>query len=246
MRYKRVLVKLSGAALAGEDAVGLNADSVDYIAKEIIEACKLGTEVGVVVGGGNIFRGSLAELWNIDRAEADNVGIVGTVINSLVLRGALRSRSDLEVRVMTSVPMNTIAEPYIRLRAIYHLERKFVVIFAGGNGQPFVTTDYPSVQRALETNCDAILVAKHGVDGVLTGDPRKEKNVELYKSLTYDDVLDKNIRVMDQSAVMLARDHSLPVHVFNFNAPGSMARIIQGEDVGTLIAKDVPTVTKDR
>lgn len=245
MRYNRILIKLSGAALAGDDKVGLNADSVDYIAKEIIEACKLGAEVGVAVGGGNIFRGSLAELWNIDRPEADNVGIVGTVINSLVLRGALRARSDIEVRVMTSVPMNTIAEPYIRLRAVSHLEKKFVVVFAGGNGQPFVTSDYPSVQRALETHCDAILVAKHGVDGVLTGDPRKDKDVKVYKSLTYDDVLSKDLRFMDQSAILLARDFNLPVHVFNFNAPGSMARIIQGEDAGTLIGRNATIEIKN-
>jgi uridylate kinase len=201
-----------------------------------------GVQVVVVVGGGNIFRGKLAEIWNIDRAEADNVGIVGTVVNSLVLRGALRSRSAHEVRVMTSTHMDAIAEPYIRLRAMHHLDKGFIIILAGGNGQPFVTTDYPAVQRAIELECDAIFAAKDGVDGVYTSDPKVDKEARLYRCLKYEDVVAKDLRVMDQSAFILARDFRKPIHVFNFNTRGAMAHILEGRELGTKISDEKPTV----
>ena len=232
---------MSGSALAGPDQLGLHAESVDYIAREIIAVRDRGVEVVVMVGGGNIFRGKLADVWNIDRAEADNVGIVSTVVNSLVLRGAVRSRSEHEVRVMTSISMDVIAEPYIRLRAMHHLDKGFIVILAGGNGQPFVTTDYPAVQRAIELECDAIFAAKDGVEGVFTSDPKVDSDARLYRTLSYLDVVEKNLKVMDQSAFILAKEFHKPIHVFNFNTHGAMVQILEGRQVGTMISNEHET-----
>jgi uridylate kinase len=234
-KYKRILIKLSGGALADQEGNSFGVDNLEHITDEIISLIDLGIEASVVIGGGNIFRGNLAEQWGIDRVEADNIGTLGTIINSLMLRGVLKAKIDKEVRVMTSVPAPTVAEPYIRLRAIHHLEKGYIVIFGGGNGQPFVTTDYPSVQRAIEVNCDALFVAKQGVDGVFTSDPRTNRNAKMYKNLHYNDVVQNNIKVMDQSALLLARDYELPVHVFNFNQVGAMKAICSGERIGTLI-----------
>lgn len=244
MRYKRVLVKLSGGAVAGDNGFGFSPEQLEYISGEILALLDLGVEVAIVIGGGNIFRGNMADLWGIERVEADNIGTLATVINSLMLRGVLKARVNREVRVMTAVPINAVAEPYIRLRAVHHLEKGYVVIFAGGNGQPYVTTDYPAVQRALEVEADALLVAKHGVDGVFTADPRKDATAQQYTALSCDEVIRKDLRVMDQSAMILARDHGLPLHVFNFDQPGAMIRICQGEQVGTYIARDVEAVLK--
>jgi uridylate kinase len=241
MRYKRVLVKLSGGAVAGENEFGFSHAQLEHIANEILSVLQMNIEVAVVIGGGNIFRGNMATGWGIDRVEADNIGTLATVINSLMLRGVLKAKTAKEVRVMTAVPINAVAEPYIRLRAIHHLEKGCVVIFAGGNGQPYVTTDYPAVQRALEVEANAILVAKHGVDGVFTGDPRKDRTARRYETVSYDDVVQRDLRVMDQSAIILARDFQLPLHVFNFDQPGSMRRICEGENVGTYIGHQVTT-----
>lgn len=240
MRYRRVLVKISGGALAGELGETFDHTQLEHIANEILAMTDHGVEVAMVIGGGNIFRGRMAEVWGIDPVEADNIGTLGTVINSLMLRGVLKSKTEKEVRVMTAIPIASVAEPYIRLRAIHHLEKGYLVIFAGGNGQPFVTTDYPAVQRALETHCDAIFAAKQGVDGVYTADPKKNKRAKRYQTLNYDDVVKGNLMVMDQSAMLLARDHRLPVHVFDFQQSNVMAQICQGENRGTLIA-DVHT-----
>ncbi|MEH7458396.1 UMP kinase [Bacillus sp. JJ1127] len=237
--YKRILIKLSGGALADQDGNSFGSKRLEHIATEILSIVDLGIEVSIVIGGGNIFRGNLAEEWGIDRVEADNIGTLGTIINSLMLRGVLTSKTDTEVRVMTSIPFTAVAEPYIRLRAVHHLEKGYIVIFGGGNGQPFVTTDYPSVQRAIEMNSDAILVAKQGVDGVFTSDPKRNKSAKMYRKLNYNDVVQHNIQVMDQSALLLARDYQLPVHVFNFDEPGVMKKICLGENVGTLINDDV-------
>ncbi|WP_219835058.1 UMP kinase [Paenibacillus sp. R14(2021)] len=235
-RYKRVLIKLSGGAVAGKTEFGFEPERLNHIADEILSVTSLGVEVALVIGGGNIFRGSMAESWGIERAEADNIGTLATVVNSLMLRGVLKAKLGKEVRVMTSIPIASVAEPYIRLRAIHHLEKGYIVVFAGGNGQPYVTTDYPSVQRAIEVNCDAIFVAKQGVDGVLDADPRHNKSARLFKSLHYDDVLKHNLKVMDQSAFILARDYKLPMHVFNFDRTGVMKQICQGQDNGTIIS----------
>jgi uridylate kinase len=237
MRYSRILVKLSGGALAGDREWGFDPQALNHIADEVLSLHPSGVQVSVVVGGGNIFRGDLGEEWGIERAEADNIGMIATIANSLMLRGVLEARGKSKIRVMSAVQMNSIAEPYIRLRAIRHLEHGYIVVLAAGTGNPYVTTDYPSAQRALELRADALLVAKQGVDGIYTGDPRLEKNVSMYKRIDYDTVIQQNLRALDQSAVLLARDHDLPIHVFDFNKVGAMKRICEGDDVGTLITK---------
>jgi len=235
MRYKRVLVKLSGGALAGDKKWGFSPNALNHIADEVLRLHGLGVQVGIVVGGGNIFRGELGEEWGIERAEADNIGMIATVTNSLILRGVLRSRGDVDIRVMTAIPINTVAEPFIRLRAIRHLEHGYIVVLAAGTGNPYVTTDYPAVQRALELRSEAILVAKNGVDGIYTADPNRDPSARMYTQINYDTVIQKNLHALDQSAVLLARDHNLPIHLFNFETPEMMCRICQGENAGTLI-----------
>jgi uridylate kinase len=236
MRYNRVLVKLSGGAIAGDSDWGFSPNALNHIADEVLKLHDLGVQVSVVVGGGNIFRGELGEEWGIERAEADNIGMIATVTNSLMLRGVLKSRGNVDVRVMTAIPINTVAEPFIRLRAIRHLEHGYIVVLAGGTGNPYVTTDYPSVQRALELRADALLAAKNGIDGIYTADPNLDPAARLYKQIRYDTVIRNNLRALDQSAVLLARDHGLPIHVFNFDTPEIMGQICKGEDIGTLIS----------
>lgn len=245
MRYKRVLFKISGGALAGPDGLGFHPGALDHICKEILDLREQGVEVAVVVGGGNIFRGNVAEAWDIERAEADNIGMLGTVLNAIMLRAALKARGPYEARVLTAIRMESVAEPFIRLRAIKHLEKGYIVVFGGGIGQPYVTTDYTGVQRAVETRCDAVLIAKEGVDGVYTADPKKHPDARRYRSLAYTDAIEQDIRVMDQSAMLLARDHGLPLHVFDFDQPGCAGRICQGEDVGTLLGPDSKTALAD-
>ncbi|MDR6292110.1 uridylate kinase [Inquilinus ginsengisoli] len=240
--YRRLLLKLSGGAIAGEDGSIFGAAAIDHIVAEILSVRSLGIEVAIVIGGGNVFRGRVSEDWNIERAEADNIGMLGTVINAVMLRAALTARAGQEVRVMSAVPIPSMAEPYIRLRADRHLGKGAIVILAGGNGQPYVTTDYPAVQRAIELRCDAVLAAKDGVDGVFTADPRLDPAARKYASLAFADVVRRDLRVMDQAAILLARDHGLPLHIFNFTLPGAMRRICEGEKVGTLVAPSARTV----
>ena len=235
MGYKRIMVKLSGGAIAGDKGWGFDPDSLNHIADEVLKLHKMGIEVAVTVGGGNIFRGELGTRWGIERAEADNIGMMATVTNSLMLRGVLKSRGEAEVRVMTAIPINTVAEPFIRLRAIRHLELGYIILLAAGTGNPYVTTDYPSVQRSLELNCDALLAAKNGTDGVYTSDPRTDQAARRYREVGYDTVIQQDLRAMDQSAVLLARDHDLPIHVFDFDQPGALEQLCQGELVGTHI-----------
>lgn len=242
-RYKRVLIKLSGGAVAGSHEVGFDKLSIEHIVNEVLSVRDMGIEVAIVIGGGNIFRGNVSKDWGIERAEADHIGMLGTVVNSLMLRGALKSRSKHEVRVMTAFPMEAIAEPYIRLRAIHHLENGYITIMAGGIGQPYVTTDYPAVQRALESRCDAILVAKQGVQGVYTADPKKDPNAKLYKTLAYDDFIREKLTIMDPSAMIMARDYSLPIHIFNFTQADAMKKICMGENLGTFIGPDTVKAT---
>lgn len=240
-RYRRVLIKLSGGAFAGAADFGFDRTALDHIGDEILAVRELGVEVAIMVGGGNIFRGRTADDWGIERAEADNIGTMATVINSLILRGVLTAKGVPEVRVMTAIPTPSVAEPYIRLRAIHHLEKGYLVILAGGNGQPFVTTDYPSVQRAIELRADAILAAKEGVNGVFTADPKKDPGARLYRTAGYDEILRAGVQVMDQSAFILAREYGLPIHVLDAAGKGGMRRICEGEDVGTLIGPGLPT-----
>lgn len=241
-RYHRVVVKMSGGAFAGSKEWGFDRDAIDGIASEITNLATAGIQAGVMVGGGNIFRGRIADQWGIERVEADHIGMTATVLNSLMLRAALKAQQpDLEVRVMSAVPMAAFAEPFIRLRAIKHLEKGYVVLFAAGTGQPLVTTDYPSVQRAIEIDADAILAAKQGTEGVYSADPNTAPDAHLYASISYDDVLAEQLLFMDQSAILLARDHNIPIHVFDSNRPNAMLDICQGSSVGTYIGPDAIT-----
>src|SRR5580692_3234333 len=234
-RYRRVVVKLSGEALAGSGSSGVDPASLSRVAEEVLSVHDLGVQVAVVVGGGNYFRGRMAEGWGISRAEADNIGMLGTVMNALMLRGALTARTDADIRVMTAVPIYSVAEPFIRLKAMHHLDRGFIVVLAGGIGQPYVTTDYPAVQRALELEADALLVAKHGVDGVYDSDPRLNPDAVRFTSLTYEEAIAADIKIMDTNAFVLANEQALTMHVFDVGAIGVMKSICEGADDGTRI-----------
>jgi uridylate kinase len=236
--YRRIMMKLSGSAISGRRPWGFDPAALNHIADEILRLHRAGIQVGVMVGGGNIFRGELGETWGIERAEADNIGMMATVINSLLLRGVLQERGQAEVRVMTAIPINAIAEPYIRLRAIRHLEHEAIVVLAAGTGNPYVTTDYPAIQRALELRAEALLAAKFGTDGIYTSDPRQDSQARRYHTITYDRVIADDLRVLDQAAVLLARDYQLPIHVFNFDADGAMLEICQGKHIGTRIGEE--------
>jgi uridylate kinase len=231
-----VVVKLSGEALAGSAGSGVDPASLAQVADEVLAVHDLGVQVAVVVGGGNYFRGRMAEGWGISRAEADNIGMLGTVMNALMLRGVLTARTDTDVRVMTAVPMQSVAEPFIRLRAVRHLDNGLIVLLAGGIGQPYVTTDYPAVQRALELEADALLVAKRGVDGVYDSDPHLNPAAVRYSALTYDEALAARVKVMDTSAFVLANEQALTMHVFDVAAVGVMRQICEGAELGTRIS----------
>ena len=241
MKYKRILLKLSGGALGGDNNENFNKEKLEAITEQIIAARKNGIEVAILVGGGNIFRGRTAEDWNIERVEADNMGMMATIINSLMIRGALASKSDADIRVMTSISIPQVAEPYIRLKAKRHLDKGRIIIFGGGLGQPFVTTDYPSVQRAIEIGADIVLMAKSGTNGVYTADPRKDSSAKRFRNISYDDVIAKNLQVADQSAFVLARDYNMPLYVFDFDEPDAISKICNNEEIGTYIGKDCET-----
>lgn len=241
MKYKRILLKLSGGALGGSNNENFSKEKLENITNQIIAAKNKGIEIAVLVGGGNIFRGRTAEEWNIERVEADNIGMMATIINSLMLRGAISSKTEDDVRVMTSIPVPSVAEPYIRLKAKKHLDKGRIIIFGGGLGQPFVTTDYPSVQRAIEIDADIVLMAKSGANGVYTADPRKDANAKRYKNLTYDDVISQNLQVADQSSFVLARDYNMPLYVFDFDEPDAISKVCNGELIGTYVGSDCKT-----
>ena len=234
-RYRRVLIKVSGAAVAGKDGFGVSSEALDHIASSILDVRELGVEVAVVMGGGNIFRGNVAAEMGIDRVEADHIGMLGTVINSLFLRGVLSAKTNCDVRVMTALPMSNFAEPYIRLRATHHLERGAIPVLACGIGQPFVTTDYTCVQRSVELKADAILLAKHGIDGIYNADPNQDPNAVRYETLSYDEAISRELSVMDQSALILGRDYAMPLHVFNFDDEKAMVEICKGNNIGTYV-----------
>ena len=236
MRYKRVLLKLSGQAVSGNQEVGFDPDALEHIADQVLGLRTQGVEISIVIGGGNIFRGTLSAQWGIERAEADNIGMMGTVLNSLMLRGVLSSKGngDVEVRVMTAIPINTIAEPFIRLRAIHHLEKGYIVIFAGGTGNPYFTTDTAASLRAMEIGADVIFKATK-VDGIYSSDPRTDKSAVKYDELTYIDVLKKGLKVMDSTSVSLCMDNKLPMVIFNVNQRYSIKRVLLGEKLGTTV-----------
>jgi uridylate kinase len=231
--YKRILLKLSGEALMGGDTYGINRDTVDRIVGEVAEVVNLGVEVAVVIGGGNIFRGVAPASSHMDRATADYMGMLATVMNALAMQSALEKRN-VATRVQSAIPMATVCEPYIRRRAERHMEKGRVVIFAAGTGNPFFTTDTAAALRAAEMNCDALLKGTQ-VDGVYSADPRKVVNPTRYDQLTYLDVLANDLGVMDAAAVSLARENHLPIVIFNIHAPGAFAQVMRGEGAFTRI-----------
>ncbi|GBR43813.1 MULTISPECIES: UMP kinase [Neokomagataea] len=225
--YKRVLLKVSGEALMGDGPSGVDPDMVDMVAADIADVAASGVQVSLVVGGGNIFRGLAAAAKGMDRAQGDYAGMLATVINALMLQNALERRG-VETRVMTAIQMASIAEPYIRRRAVRHMEKGRVVIFAAGTGNPFFTTDTAAALRANEMECDALLKGTQ-VDGVYSADPRRNPDAERYTQLTYMDVLSRDLNVMDAAAISLARENRLPIIVFNMHAPGAFGAVMRGE-----------------
>jgi uridylate kinase len=230
---RRVLLKLSGETFGGGD-VGLAADVVQRVAAEIAVAVRTGVQVAIVVGGGNFFRGAELSQRGLDRARADYMGMLGTVMNCLALQDFLE-QAGVSTRVQTAITMGQVAEPYIPLRAIRHLEKGRVVIFGAGAGMPYFSTDTVCVQRALETHCQEVLMGKNGVDGVYTADPRKDPDAVKLDSLTYTDALVGDLAVMDQTALSLSRDNDVVMRVFGLEEPGNVTRALQGEKIGTLV-----------
>jgi uridylate kinase len=233
-RYKRVLLKLSGEVLAGGAGFGIDAACVNAMAEEISEVHASGIQLGLVIGGGNFFRGVAEAARHMDRVTADSMGMLATIINCLAMQDALEKKG-VPTRVMTAVHMNQLAEPYIRRRAIRHLEKGRVVVFGGGTSNPFFSTDSAGALRALEIQAE-IFAKATGVDGVYDKDPRKHEDALKYAQVSYDEVLAKNLKVMDASAVAMCRDNQLPILVFNLTTRGNIMRMSMGESVGTLIA----------
>ena len=234
MKYKRVLLKLSGEALAGDDHFGINANTVADIARQIKEAKDLGVEIAIVCGGGNIWRGETGAQMGMERAQADYIGMLATIMNALALQDNLESIG-VPTRVQTSIEMRQIAEPYIRRKAMRHLEKRRIVIFAGGTGSPYFSTDTTAALRAAEINADAILMAKNGVDGVYSADPNKDANAVKFDKLTHLDIINKGLQVMDTTASSLSMDNDIPVVVFNLNEPGNIRKVVAGEHIGTTV-----------
>lgn len=234
LKYKRVILKLSGEALAGSQGFGIDPVVVANLAKEIKAVVAKGIEVAVVNGGGNIWRGATGANKGMDRATADYMGMLATVINSLAMQDALE-KVGIPTRVETAIEMRQIAEPYIRRRAIRHMEKARVVIFAAGTGNPYFSTDTTAALRAAEIEADVILMVKNGVDGVYDSDPKKNKDAKLYKSLDYIDVIQQRLSVMDTTAVSLCMDNKIPLVVFNIDKKGNILKAACGEKIGTLI-----------
>ncbi len=232
-RYKRILLKLSGEALMGNGEDTISPTIVSRIAVELRELVRLGVQVGVVIGGGNIFRGASLAASGVDRVTADHMGMLGTIMNALAMQDALENKG-VAARVMSAIKINQICEDYIRRRAIRHLEKGRVVIFAAGTGNPFFTTDSAASLRAIEIGADLLLKGTK-VDGVYTADPVKEPTAKRYEVLTYDEVLNRNLMVMDATAIVLCRDYGMPLRVFDINQAGALQRIVFGADEGTLV-----------
>lgn len=231
--YKRVLLKLSGEALMGKHSFGIDPEVVDAVAAEIREVVALGVQLGIVIGGGNILRGLAASVEGMERTSADYMGMLATVINSLALQSALE-RAGIPTRVQTAIEMKEVAEPFIQRRAIRHLEKGRVVIFAAGTGNPYFTTDTAATLRAVEIKADIILKATK-VDGVYDRDPVRYADAIMYDKISYTEVLTKNLKVMDATAISLCRDNGLPLSVFNLQKAGNVKRVICGENVGTIV-----------
>jgi uridylate kinase len=233
--YKRVLLKLSGEVFGGEKGIGVDPDVVHDVATQIADVVRSGTEMAIVVGGGNYFRGAELQQRGMDRARADYMGMLGTVMNCLALQDFLE-KEGIETRVQTAITMGQVAEPYVPRRAIRHLEKGRVVIFGAGAGMPFFTTDTVAAQRALEIGVNALLLAKSGVDGVYNADPRKDKSATKYENISYDEVLSKSLAVADAAAFALCRENNLPIVVFDLKKNGNIKRAVKGEGIGTLVS----------
>lgn len=236
LKYKRILLKLSGEALMGNRGFGIDSDTVDFIAKEIKKVANMGAEVAVVIGGGNIFRGVEASVKGMERASADYMGMLATVINALALQNALE-RNNVPTRVQSAIDMRELAEPYIRRKAIRHLEKDRVVIFAAGTGNPYFTTDTAAALRAMEIGADVIIKATK-VDGVYSADPVKDPSAKKYSAISYMDVLKKGLSVMDSTAISLCMDNSLPIVVFNLRGKDNIKNVVKGKKIGTIVGGD--------
>jgi uridylate kinase len=233
--FSRILLKLSGEALQGAGEYGVDPDRLDSVAKQIHDVAESGVEIGIVVGAGNIYRGMSGAAAGMDRASADYMGMLATVFNSLAVQEALE-RHGADTRVLSALEVQEVAEPYIRRRAIRHLEKGRIVIFAAGTGNPFFTTDTAAALRGLEIRADAILMAKNGVEGVLDSDPRENPDAKLIENITHQEAIAKELKVMDVTALSLCMDNRLPIYVFNMNDEQNITRIIEGERVGTVVS----------
>ncbi|CCI85698.1 UMP kinase [Lactobacillus pasteurii DSM 23907 = CRBIP 24.76] len=234
VKYKRIILKISGEALAGEEKVGINPAVIAHLAKEIKTVHDLGVEVGIVVGGGNMWRGETGAKLGMERAQADYMGMLATIMNALALQDGLE-HVGVPTRVQTSIEMRQVAEPYIRRKAVRHFEKGRVVIFGGGTGNPYFSTDTTAALRAAEINADVILMAKNGVDGVYSADPKLDPTATKYSELTQLEIIAKNLKVMDRTASSLSMDTDIPLIVFNINTPGNIEKVVLGENIGTVI-----------
>lgn len=234
-KYKRILIKLSGEALAGEKGVGIDLTTVQTIAKEIAEVHSSGVEIALVIGGGNLWRGEPAAAAGMDRVQADYTGMLGTVMNALVMADSLQQYG-VDTRVQTAIPMQNVAEPYIRGRALRHLEKGRIVIFGAGIGSPYFSTDTTAALRAAEIEAEAILMAKNGVDGVYNADPKKDANAVKFDELTHGEVIQRGLKIMDATASTLSMDNDIDLVVFNMNEAGNIKRVVFGEVIGTTVS----------
>ena len=234
MKFKRILIKLSGEALAGDQGFGIDPETISSISQELVEVAKMGIQLAIVIGGGNIFRGVSASSKGMDRSSADYMGMLATVMNALAIQDALEKQG-INTRVMSAITMREVAEPYIRRRAIRHLEKGRIVICAAGTGNPYFTTDTAAALRAMELKADAILKATK-VNGVYDKDPVKHPDAKMFDRLTYIEVLQKRLKVMDSTAISLCMDNNMPIVVFNLFETGNIKRIVSGEQVGTIVS----------
>ncbi|WP_395318631.1 UMP kinase [Fructilactobacillus frigidiflavus] len=234
LKYKRIVLKLSGEALAGEKGFGINPPVIKKIAEEIKDVYNQGIQIAIVVGGGNMWRGEAGAEMGMERSQADYIGMLSTVMNGLALQDNLET-AGVPTRLQTSIEMKQIAEPYIRRKAVRHLEKGRIVIFSGGTGNPYFSTDTAAVLRAAEIDADAILMAKNGTDGIYSADPNKDKNAVKFDKLTQKQILEKGLNVMDSTASSLSMDNDIPLVVFNLNEPGNIKRVVEGENIGTVV-----------
>lgn len=233
LRYKRILLKLSGEAFAGEHEGGIDPETIRSIAEEVAQVYQSGVQMGVVIGGGNIIRGATLSKFGFDRVSADQMGMLATVINCLAMQDALE-KVGISTRVMSAIKMSALAEFYIRRRAVRHLEKGRIVLFAAGTGNPYFTTDSAATLRAIETNCDIIMKATN-VDGIYDKDPNKHKDAVKYENITYTEAINRQLKVMDTSAFALCRENNIPILVFDMNVHGNLVKAARGEKIGTLV-----------